>query len=399
MSKFNKFKITEPALFKAFVIALVFGVMIFVSNSNAQEMDLATFQETAQILIDRSLSQNVTASITLQSTSIQEMTIPQELEQKIKNNDRIISMVLTNQNNCVLGVFNESCIMINITRDPTDKGIIAIQDDAKEIGGMYIDDINEFFDTSAKFHSIYIHVDDKTNKALETSGAISGKGTISAVYTMPQEATDSMYEKISAILIPREIRNSGGFYEVAKKLSFDEDAKMTFSIIPMDQASLFQLRVSKNYANEAQTIGEVNPLKYLQTEQLKRSEYFSSGFYPLNSIIQVVVLSPQSTSISEVSGNIVPTQVIDGEKIPMDITNKGWVFDPEEGEMIQGKYIFGKENQVNSNDLLFSIDGESLDKPKSSEIKFDESIAVVVIIVVGGIAAAVFYLRGYKRKT
>ena len=32
----------------------------------SQEMNLATFQETAQIIIDKRISQNVTASITLQ---------------------------------------------------------------------------------------------------------------------------------------------------------------------------------------------------------------------------------------------------------------------------------------------------------------------------------------------
>ena len=97
----------------------------------SQETSLATFQETAQVIIDKSISQNVTASIALQSTSIQEIKIPVELEQKIRENDRITSIVVTNQNRCILGVFDESCIIINIARDPANKGIFEIQNSTK----------------------------------------------------------------------------------------------------------------------------------------------------------------------------------------------------------------------------------------------------------------------------
>ena len=45
-------------------------------------------------------------------------------------------------------------------------------------------------------------------------------------------------------------------------------------------------------------------------------------------------------------GNIIPTEVVDGEKLPTDITKQGWVFDPDQGQRIQGKYIFGEESKV-----------------------------------------------------
>ena len=137
---------------------------------------------------------------------------------------------MTNQEQCVLGVVDESCIIINVIRNPDDAGIIAIQDSTKEISSIYIDKINQVFDTNAKFHSVFLHSDDESNKALETSGIISGRGMISAVYTLPMEDTSSMYEKISGILLPKIIRDSGGFYDVAKKLSTDENSKMTFSL-------------------------------------------------------------------------------------------------------------------------------------------------------------------------
>ena len=379
---------------KIFFLILIVLIGISTNYVYSQELSLATFQEIAQIIVDKSISQNVIASITLQSTSIQEIRIPPELEQKIRESDRINAIVLTNHDKCVLGVVDQSCIMINVERDFADNGIIAIQDSTKEIAELYIDEINQAFDTDAKFHSVFIHSNDDINEALETSGVISGTGTISAVYTMPMEDTNSMYEKISAILLPKIIREGGGFYDVAKDLSFEENSEMTFSLIPLDSKSLLQLKLSVNYANKAPTISEISPLEFLKVENLKRSDYFSSGLYPLNSIIQVVVLSSENTNVSDVKGNIVPTQIIDNEKIPTDISKEGWVFDPEEGQRIQGKYIFGEKASVSKEELKFSLGGAQLQVKK---VEFDESIVVVIIITIVAIAAALFYLKGYKK--
>jgi len=379
---------------KIFFLALIVLIGISTNYAYSQEVKNATFQEIAQIIIDKSISQNVTASITLQSTSIQEIKIPAELEKEIREDKRVKSIILTNQEKCILGVIDQSCIVINVERNPEDKGIIAIQDGTKEIAELYIDGINQAFDTDAKFHSVYVHTNDEANVALETSGVISGRGIVSAVYTMPMEDTSSMYEKISAILVHKIIRDGGGFYDVAKNLSHDENSKMTFSLIPLESKSLLQLKLSVDYPNKATTITEISPLELLKVENLKRSDYFSSGFYPLNSIIQVVILSSENTNVSNIKGNIIPTQIIDDEKIPTEITKEGWIFDPEEGQRIQGKYIFGEKTTVNKEELKFSLGGTQLQVEK---VEFDESIVVVIIITIVAIAAALFYLKGYKK--
>jgi hypothetical protein len=374
--------------------ALVGIISITTNYGYSQEAGLATFQETAQVIVDKSRTQDVTASITLQTTSIQEMKISSDLEKKIREDDRITSIMITNQQQCILGVVDESCILINVKRDPSDKGIIAIQDSTKAIGELFIDEINQTFDTNAQFHSVFLHSDDEINRDLETSGAVSGRGTVSAVYTMPMEDTDSMYEKISAILIPKVIRESSGFYETAKDLSSENNTSTTFSIIPFNNNSLLQLKLSVDYPKAATNLTDLTPLKFLGTNELKRSEYFSSGFYPLNSIFQIVILSAEPTSLSDIRGDIIPTQIIDGEKIPTEITKKGWIFDPEEGERIQGKYIFGQEKSINENDLIFSISG---DEPSPSDPSLDESLIILAIIIVGGIGATIFFLKGYKK--
>lgn len=376
-------------------------VILFAFTTNfvySQEIGLATFQETAQIIIDKNISQNVTASITLQSTSVQEIKIPSELEKKIRENDKITAIILTNHNQCVLGVSDESCIIINVERNPADTNFLAIQNTTKNVAALFIDELNQTFDTKAKFHSTFIHTDDQMGQILETSGIISGKGVVSAVYTMPMENTNSMYEKISTLLLPKIIRDSGGFYDVAKNLSKEEKSKMTFSIIPLENTSLLQLKLSVDYPNMASSINEINPLEFLHTEHLKRSEYFASGFYPLNSILQVIILSPESADISDVRGNILTTQLIDGEKIPNEITKSGWVFDPEHGQKIQGKYIFGEKSSIEKNELIFSLGDTKLTPPKPVSVMiFDDSIIIVIIISIAAVAAVIFYLKGYKK--
>ncbi|WP_316504648.1 hypothetical protein [Nitrosopumilus sp.] len=379
-------------------LLLILLIAIPINYSYSQEIGLATFQETAQVLIDKSITQNVTASITLQSTSIQEIKIPSELEQKIREDNRVLSIVLTNQNNCILGVENESCILINVKRDLGDTNFPQIQSSTLEISDQFIDELNEVFDTEAKLHSTLIQTDDKANVALETSGAVSGKGIVSAAYTMPMEDTDSMYAKISSLLIPKEIRDSGGFYDVAKDLATHENSKITFSIIPVEGKSLLQLRLAVNYPQVATEIQEVSPLEFLKVETMDRSSYFSSGFYPLNSIIQVVILSSEDESISNIQGSIVPTRIVDNEKIPTDITKTGWVFDPKEGQRIDGKYIFGEKTSVGKNELKFSLGEETTPPVPVENMGFDESVAVVIIITIVAIAAALFYLKGYTRK-
>lgn len=384
------------------ILLVVFSIIILIPiTAYAQEVRLATFQESLQIIVDKARSQNVTASITLQTTSNQEFRVPNELEQKILNDPRILAISLTNEENCVLGVIDKACIVINVARNPDDKGIIKIQNSSKNTADTVIDDLNTLFDTNAKFNSAFVNVDDSTNTMLETSGAVSGKGTIAVAYTMDNQDTGSMYEKISAILLAKPIRESGGFYKIAQELSKTDNAKMTVSFIPHKARSvmLYQIKTSLDYPNSANEMNQVNPLELLKIQKLERSQYFSSAFYPLNSIIQVAVISKEPISTGEVKGNIIPTEEKNGAMIPKDITNAGWVFDSTKGEKIEANYIFGNKQSINSNDVGFAIiSGEGGVMTQSpSEIKLDQSSITIIIIVAVASAAVVFYLKGYKK--
>ena len=388
---------------KIIFIAILIGfVGISAEQAYSQEINLSSFQESAQLILDDKMSQNSITSITLLSTNTQEIKIPTELEEKIRENKRIEAIVFTNENDCVLGVTDQSCVLINIQRDPEDKGINAIQDNSRIIGDSFIDEINQALNINAKFFQVYIHTSDQANQELETSGVISGSGTISAVYTMPMEETHSIYEKISTKLLSKEIRNGEGFYNIARNLSVENNAKTTFSIIPTESKILLQLRVSVENPLEYnietnEKFENINPLEFFKIKELIRSDYFAEGNYPLNSIFQIVILSNEEKQVSDVKGNIISTKNIDGIEIPTDISKKGWIFDPHEGEQIQGKYIFGNSLSINENDLKFSLVEDNIKYEESQELESDESIIVVVIIAIVSIGAAIFYLKGYKK--
>ena len=369
---------------------------ISTNSAYSQEFDLSTFQESAQVFIDYRISQETITSITLLSSNIQEIKIPMEFEQKIREDKRIQAIVVTNENNCVLGVTDQSCILINIERNPEDKGIRAIQDNSRITGDTYIDEINQMLDTNAKFFQVFIHTAAETNQALDTSGLISGTGTISAVYTMPMEDTHAMYEKISSMLISKQIRESGGFYNISKNLSTENNAKMSFTMIPTESKTVSQLRVSvndpiKSTSEKIET--EINPLEFFKIKNLNRSEYFSTGNYPLNSLFQIIILSNEDKTVSNLKGNIIPTITVDEIEIPTEVTKNGWIFDPKNGTQIQGKYIFGEKTSINENELTFSLSEKNM---QTNEIKLDEIIIVGIITVIS-IGVAVFYLKGYKK--
>ena len=393
-------------MYKFAILMSVAVFLLFATNfAYAQKPQLATFQEIAQVIVDQKLSNNVTASVTLQSTSNQEIRIPSKLERKILDTEGLIAVVVTSEERCVLGVEFDSCILINISREGIKGGIVAIQDRAKEVGDSIIDELNTALDTDAKFHSVFVHFEDSANIALDTSGVVSGRGTVSAVYTMPKEDTASMYEKLTAILLPQVIRDSGGFYNTAKNLASQPNAKMTFSILPQNQIALYQIKLTVNYPNSADDVEIVDPLKFLKTEKLERSNYFSQGFYPLNSLFQLIVLTQEPLKVKEVNSKIIPTILSNGEKFPEGITEKGWSFVSESGDKIEAMYLFGKDFTATKDELVLTLTSADSTEPikeniaKSSSQEMDLSqVYIIVGIVAAASVAIAFYLKGFRAK-
>jgi len=205
-----------------------------------------------------------------------------------------------------------------------------------------------------------------------------------------------MYEKLSALLLPKEIRDAGGFYEVAKKLSSEQNAKMTFSIIPNESRVLYQLKLSVDYPNQDFPLKSLRPLELFKTDEINRSNYFSQGFYPLNSLIQIVILSDEE-DILQLRPDIVETEIKNGVEIPTDFTKAGWIIVSNSTEREDIRYLFGDEVSI-KNDELEILFTSFLDNNEVETSETDDSLIIVAIIVVVAIAASIFYLKGYKKK-
>ena len=373
---------------------LIFVTVCFAGNAFAEQARLATYHEIAQIFVDQKISNNVTASISLQTSSIQEFQIPPELDAKIRNSTDLVGIIITNENQCVLGVNDQVCVMVNIRRIEGEGGINTAQEKARKIGDLFINDINNVFKLDTKFHSVFIHYDDSANKALETSGQVSGAGTVSAVYTTQMQSTDYMFNKISTILIPTQIRGFGGFYDVAKELSKDDDSKMSFTILPRGQDSIMQLKVSEKYPHIAKEIKEIDPLKFFKIEEIKKSNYFAGGFFPLNSLIHVVVL-PDSTTKIHTNANIIEAIQKNNQTVPSDISKSGWFIDSESETKIEAMYLFGDEFSAKRQDLIITLgENGSIGNMNSPGVN---EMYILIGIGVAAAGAVIYYLKGFRK--
>jgi len=165
------------------------------------------------------------------------------------------------------------------------------------------------------------------------------------------------------LLISSDIRNAGGFYDNAVKLSKHHFADFTISFVPLEKNTLRSLHVSLTCSSEDPVLpkcpadfdklyasGEINPLELLQVENINRSEIFADEFLPLNSIIHVILFSDEDLQVNSINSGII-------EKLEHlgDLQDNGWFFTSKSGNKIDGRYIFATEPSASKNDLIFSI--------------------------------------------
>ena len=395
------------------VLAVCIIGMFCVADVYAQEMKKATYQENAQIIFDQAINNEITASITLESTSNLEMRISDELEQKIFYNDLIQSIVFTNHGECVLGVFDSSCIMINfaleelkiVLAEEIEKekeagvGIRAIQNGSKKLGDELIGDINNELGMNAIYNSVFIHTSGESSNALETSGAITGRGSVSVVYTMPKQSTDFIFPDLTGKLLPKIIRDSGGFYDIAKKLSGETDSQISFSMIPQTNSIFYSLKVSKVYSNytpDFQRFEIIDPMQYLNVNEIKRSSYFSGGFYPLNSLLHIVIITDVPITIESISTN----EIVQLSSVE-DVSTNGFFIESNSGNKVDARYLFGLNESVIQNELMIKL--VTLYENDSIEIKSNENLGGGCLIATAAfgseMAPQVQFLRELRDNT
>ena len=371
--------------------------------AHAQQPQLASYRETAHILVDEKVQNKTTAFITLASTSPVEMRVPADLSQKISNTANVTSVVITNAENCIAGIQDQGCILVNIVSPSLVESynITTIQTQAKQIGDGLIDSINKAFATNAQYSSVYVNPKGDLNNALSTSGIVSGNRTISVIYTMSRPDSSYLFDGLTAILIPKQIRDDGGFFSAAQKMSQDSNSTVTFAITPGQGAQLYQIQVSKQVPIKGQ-VTSVKPLELLGVDKLDKSNYFSIGFFPLNSILDVTVISNENVAVTSHGGDLAPTTVKDGQKFPADLTKPGWIMDPEYGQKISAIYLFGKDTTIINDQASLTLgntipsdnqDNTTAPPPISSTPNNYSMYALIGIVAVGGAAIYLFLRR------
>ena len=407
----NLNKITQVSGYmqrKLLSLGVIFGIILIIPFASGQMFEKATFQENAILIYDQQYSESIILSIGLETTDNQEIKFTDELMQKINDNEKIRAVVFTNAGECVIGVTSEEqCIMINFDYQQLkgDGGIIMVQDSAREMGNKIIDDLNDALGVDGKFHSVFIHSGDDANVLLETSGVVSGRGTVSATFTMPKQSTDFLFTGLAGNMLSKEIKDGEGFYNISKKLAKDDDSVISISIIKTGDSNLFIFKVTKEIKDIADDVSRINVLENFGVDEISRSNVFDEKNVPLNSVINLIVIPKEPSKVDTIA-----THAITDLTTLENISKKGWFFSSPAGNLIDAKFLFGQDKVIQKDELRVEIspwDGESEisfysveDIPQEEYQSMEDGLQYVIlgIIIIIGIGAAIFYLKGYKPK-
>jgi len=344
-----------------------------------------SLKEHLQIIIDQREFKN-RISIVLMSENPADIQLPDNME-AISSNPKIFSMIITNEFACAPTKIQNACVIIEVEREGLGDNFAEMKKNAREITDEIVADGVIIF--APEFYSL----------TFQPKGGLSGveldrlgpKGEVArVVYTIHLQSTGQLFNALTTVLLSNDIRTSGGFYDIAEKLSENYFSEFAVVVTPLENGMLRELHISLLCSNEIRELvncerfyseliagvqegtiaeqiarGYVSPLDFIQVENISRSKIFSDVFLPLNSVIQVMILSEEDLQVKSVNSN-----VIESLRTLGDIQENGWFFPSESGKIIDARYIFGQESSVSKNDLAFSIGSYSENDIGIKEIEY-----------------------------
>jgi len=348
------------------------------------ELEQHSLQEHLQIIIDQREFKN-RISVILMSKNPSDIQLPDNIE-AISSNPKISSMTITNQFACAPTQIDKACIIVEVERVGLGDNLAEMKKNAREIADKIVADGVIIF--SPEFYSILLQP--KSGLSMDEVKGLGEKGAVAkVVYTIHKQPTSQLFPALSAMLLSNDIRTSGGFYNIAEKLSENYFSEFAIVIMPSENGMLRELHVTLLCSNEIRELvncerfysalipgseegtideqiarGDISPLDFIQVENISRSKIFSDEFLPLNSIIQVMILSEEDLQVKSVNSN-----VIENLRHLGDIQESGWFFTSKAGQKIDGRYIFGPESSVSKNDLAFSIGSYSENDIEIKEVE------------------------------
>ena len=338
-------------------------------------LDEHSLREHLQIIIDQREFQN-RISIGLLSKNPDDIKLPDNIE-ALSSNPNIHSMVVTNEFACAPTKIDKACVIIEVEREGLGDNLTEMKKNAREIADkIWYNQKGEYAGAivfTPEFYSTTFQA--KSGLSVDEVKRLGEKGYVAkVVYTIHRQPTNELFTALSTLLLSNDIRTSGGFYNIAEKLSENYFSEFTVTVIPLENEMLRELHVSLLCSNEIRELvncdrlydeltpvdegkmdeqiarGDISPLDIMQIENISRSKIFLDEFLPLNSVIQVLILSEEDLQIKSVNSNL-----IDDLQHLGDIQESGWFFISKAGKQIDARYIFGQESSVSKNNLVFSI--------------------------------------------
>ena len=370
----------------------------FIENMEWLTPGKLSLQEQFQIVIDESNHKN-RISIGILSTDPNDIKFTDEIE-ALSSNPKILSFTVTNQFACASTKIDSACVVIEVEREGLGDNVIEIRKNTREITDKIVGDGVILF--APEFYSV----------TMKQKTSFDGSKTMifaQAVYTINKQPTDRLFAALAPMLVSSDIRTSGGFYDNAEKLSEHHFSEFTVTLIPLEKNMLRSLHISLACSNtipelprcdpegniEEQIVrGDINPLDFIQVENINRSKIFADKFLPLNSLIQVLIFSEQDLQVKSVNSNVIETFQDLG-----DVQESGWFFASKSGKTIDGRYIFGSESSVSKNDLAFSIGSYSGDDIEIKEVEEGGGCLIATAAFGSELAPQVQFLREIRDNT
>ena len=413
-----------------FLLGIIVSSVIFTPFAFGQEsedsvplLQKSTWLESMSVIYDQKFSKSIMVSMAFETINNNEIQFSDAFIEKVMSYEEIRYVLFTNMEECVMGIpLDEICVMIGFNRDMLkgDLGINAIHENGKRISDELITDINNAFGVDAEFHSIYLHMDDESS---QVGSDISTSRTASATFTLPREESNIVFTKLSEQLINPQLRESGGFFDIAKEMAknpstiittgmitqSDDIPMLLFKVMQMERGELGLVEIEDGvtsleyeYSMLGFDISTINPLLHFGIDNLERSKYFADHFVPLNSVVQVVVIPEQPSKVSTVNTNII-TKLDSAE----DLLEKGWFFASTSNDAIDARFLFGQSDSVTADELVMEIDAWDIQSGDDSflidniNVRIQntegEQYIILAVIIIAAIGAAIFYLKGYKR--
>ena len=356
-------------------------------------------KERFQIIINQIDFKNI-ISIGWLTTNPNDIIFTDKIE-ALSSNPKIVSFTITNEFACASTQIDRACIIIEVEREGLGDNLDEIRKNTREITDKIV--ANGVIVFTPEFYSITIQP--KTSFGGEKQGLVS-----QAVYTINKQPTVTWFTAFAPMFVSSDIRTSGGFYDYAEKLSENYFSELTMALIPLENNTLRTFEISFTCSNkliqwpncdpegnidEQIVRGDINPIDFIQVENINRSKIFADEFLPLNSVIQVLIFSEQNLQVKSVNSNVI-------EKLHNlgDIQENGWFFVSKSGKIIDGRYLFGSESSVSKNDLAFSIGDYSVDDIEIKEVEASGGGCLIATATFGSeMAPQVQFLREIRDNT